>query len=108
MELRASPKLAELCCRRLTFEQAHYQCRTTLGRPALHFFWPLFFCHWPTSRVSSTLYYGWLHFQGEQDTVLPAISKRGDRYLRSLLIHGARSALYYAACRHSRRSEWLG
>ena len=34
-------------------------------------------------------------------TVLLGISKRGDRYLRTLPIHGARSALYYAARRQS-------
>ena len=46
------------------------------------------------------------HSSGER-TVLLGISKRGDRYLRTLLIHGARSALYYAAPRYTRRSEWL-
>jgi len=46
------------------------------------------------------------HSSGER-TVLLGISKRGDRYLRTLLIHGARSALYYAARRRTRRSEWL-
>jgi transposase len=46
-------------------------------------------------------------YSSGERTVLLGISKRGDRYLRTLLIHGARSALYYAARRHSRRSEWL-
>src|ERR1700679_223806 len=43
--------------RRLTFEQADYQCRTTLGRPALHFFWPLLACHLPprSSRRPCTI-----------------------------------------------------
>ena len=34
------------------------------------------------------------------------ISKRGDRYLRTLLIHGARSALIAARRRTDRRSRW--
>jgi transposase len=46
-------------------------------------------------------------YSSGERTILLGISKRGDRYLRTLLIHGARSALYYAARRHSRRSEWL-
>ena len=39
-------------------------------------------------------------------TILGGISKRGDRYLRSLLIHGARAALRAAAKREDRRSRW--
>ena len=38
--------------------------------------------------------------------VLLGISKRGDRHLRALLIHGARSALYRAGRRSDRRSRW--
>ena len=38
--------------------------------------------------------------------VLLGISKRGDRYLRTLLIHGARSALHRAGRRKDRRSRW--
>ena len=34
------------------------------------------------------------------------ISKRGDRYLRTLLIHGARSALCRVERRTDRRSVW--
>ena len=34
------------------------------------------------------------------------ISKRGDRYLRALLIHGARAALRVAPRREERRSRW--
>ncbi|MCY3639996.1 MAG: IS110 family transposase [Gammaproteobacteria bacterium] len=37
---------------------------------------------------------------------LLGISKRGDRYLRCLLIHGARAALRAAARRDDRRSRW--
>ena len=37
---------------------------------------------------------------------LLGISKRGDRYLRTLLIHGARSALQVAPRRTDRRSRW--
>jgi hypothetical protein len=36
--------------RRLTLEQADYQGCTTLGRPTLHFFWPLILCHLPPRR----------------------------------------------------------
>ena len=39
-------------------------------------------------------------------TMLGGISKRGDRYLRSLLIHGARAALRVAPRREDRRSRW--
>ena len=39
-------------------------------------------------------------------TVLGGISKRGDRYLRALLIHGARAALRVAPRRTDRRSRW--
>jgi transposase len=46
------------------------------------------------------------HSSGER-TVLLGISKRGDRYLRTLLIHGARSALYRAERKHDFRSEWI-
>ena len=38
--------------------------------------------------------------------VLLGISKRGDRHLRTLLIHGARSALRFAARHPDRRSRW--
>ena len=39
-------------------------------------------------------------------TRLLSISKRGDRYVRCLLIHGARAALRTAARREDRRSGW--
>ncbi len=39
-------------------------------------------------------------------TVLGAISKRGDRYLRTLLVHGARAALRTAAQHQDRLSRW--
>ena len=39
-------------------------------------------------------------------TTLLGISKRGDRYLRTLLIHGARSAIRVAPRRTDRRSCW--
>jgi transposase len=35
------------------------------------------------------------------------ISKRGDSYLRKLLIHGARSVLRHTARRHDRKSQWV-
>ena len=34
------------------------------------------------------------------------ISKRGDRYIRCLLIHGARAALQHAGRHQDRRSRW--
>jgi transposase len=47
------------------------------------------------------------HSSGQR-TVLLGISKRGDRYLRTLLIHGARAALRYARHKRDRRSVWIG
>jgi transposase len=47
------------------------------------------------------------HSSGER-TILLGISKRGDRYLRTLLIHGARSALRSASHKRDRRSLWIG
>lgn len=38
--------------------------------------------------------------------LLLGISKRGDPYLRTLLIHGARAALRYSTHRDDRRSRW--
>jgi transposase len=38
---------------------------------------------------------------------LRGISKRGDRYLRTLLIHGARSVLRYAVGKTDVQSRWL-
>jgi len=38
---------------------------------------------------------------------LLGISKRGDTYLRKLLIHGARSALRFADRKQDRRSRWV-
>jgi transposase len=40
-------------------------------------------------------------------TVLLGISKRGDRYLRTLLIHGARSVVYRAEGKSDARSLWI-
>ena len=42
---------------------------------------------------------------GGKPTLL-GISKRGDRHLRTLMIHGARAALRTAAKRDDRRSRW--
>jgi len=39
--------------------------------------------------------------------VLLRISKRGDRYLRSLLVHGARSVVIQAAKKDDRLSRWI-
>lgn len=40
-------------------------------------------------------------------TVLLGISKRGDRYLRTLLIHGARSVVRRASQKQDKRSLWI-
>jgi transposase len=40
-------------------------------------------------------------------TVLLGISKRGDRYLRSLLVHGARSVVRLADNKHDKLSGWI-
>lgn len=40
--------------------------------------------------------------------VLLGISKRGDTYLRTLLIHGARSVLYAAQRKRKEMDEWMG
>ena len=40
-------------------------------------------------------------------TVLLGISKRGDRYLRSLLIHGARAVVRLAANKDDKLSRWI-
>ena len=41
------------------------------------------------------------------ETRLLGISKRGDRYLRKLLIHGARATLRFAGVKTDRRSQWM-
>jgi transposase len=46
------------------------------------------------------------HSSGQR-TVLLGISKRGDRYLRTLLIHGARAAARVAARKRDARSVWV-
>jgi len=40
-------------------------------------------------------------------TKLSGISKRGDRYVRTLLIHGARAALKYCDKKTDKRSLWI-
>jgi len=46
------------------------------------------------------------HSSGGKDRLL-GISKRGDAYLRSLLIHGARSTLWRAKHKEDRLSRWM-
>jgi len=46
------------------------------------------------------------HSSGGKNRLL-GISKRGDGYLRTLLIHGARSVLIRVACKSDARSRWL-
>lgn len=46
------------------------------------------------------------HSSGNKDRLL-GISKRGDAYLRCLLIHGARAAVYAAKSKDDRLSQWV-
>ncbi len=46
------------------------------------------------------------HSSGGKDRLL-GISKRGDRQLRSLLVHGARSVVRHAKCKEDRLSRWV-
>jgi transposase len=46
------------------------------------------------------------HSSGGKERLL-GISKRGDAYLRSLLVHGARSAIYAARNKEDRLSQWM-
>jgi len=46
------------------------------------------------------------HTTGDRPVLL-GISKRGDRYLRTLLIHGARPAIRWMEGKDDRRSRWL-
>lgn len=46
------------------------------------------------------------HSSGSR-TLLLGISKRGDSYLRTLMIHGARSVVYRAAKKTDKRSKWI-
>ncbi|ACL06872.1 Transposase [Desulfatibacillum aliphaticivorans] len=46
------------------------------------------------------------HSSGGKDNLL-GISKRGDRYLRSLLVHGARSTVRAAANKDDQLSQWI-
>lgn len=46
------------------------------------------------------------HSSGGKETLL-GISKRGDRYLRSLLVHGARSVVRHAVNKEDRLSRWI-
>ncbi|RLJ22647.1 IS110 family transposase [bacterium endosymbiont of Escarpia laminata] len=46
------------------------------------------------------------HSSGGKDRLL-GISKRGDRYLRSLLVHGARSVIIHAVNKDDKLSRWV-
>ncbi len=46
------------------------------------------------------------HSSGGKDRLL-GISKRGDAYLRSLLVHGARFVIYAARGKEDRLSQWV-
>src|SRR5215813_9259302 len=47
------------------------------------------------------------HSNTGNKTVMLPITKRGSRYLRTLLVHGARSTLYHARRKTDPRSRWL-
>ncbi|HLG19650.1 MAG TPA: IS110 family transposase [Bdellovibrionota bacterium] len=47
------------------------------------------------------------HSSGGKDRLL-GISKRGDKYLRTLLVHGARAVLRHHKTRRDHLGEWLG
>ena len=46
------------------------------------------------------------HSTGGKERLL-GISKRGDSYLRQLLVHGARTTLRWVGCKPDRRSQWM-
>ena len=46
------------------------------------------------------------HSSGNKNKLL-GISKRGDCYLRKVLVHGARATLYRAKNKDDRRSQWI-
>jgi len=46
------------------------------------------------------------HSSGNKHLML-GISKRGDNYLRILLVHGARSVVYRAQAKTDKRSTWI-
>jgi transposase len=46
------------------------------------------------------------HSSGAKQTLL-GISKRGDRYLRSVLVHGARAVVARAGTKQDRLSRWI-
>ena len=47
------------------------------------------------------------HSNTGDKTVMRGITKRGNRYLRTLLIHGGRSAVYAARRHTDPRAVWL-
>ena len=46
------------------------------------------------------------HSTGGKERLL-GISKRGDSYLRKLLVHGARTTIRWVGCKTDRRSQWI-
>ena len=48
----------------------------------------------------------WQHSSGGKSTLL-GISKRGDRYLRTPLVHGARSVIVRVLKRDDEKGSWL-
>ena len=57
--------------------------------------------------VSAALGLGPRQHSSGGKTVLLGISKRGDRYLRSLLVHGARAVVRQAGRRDDRLGRWI-
>jgi transposase len=61
----------------------------------------------PSAHESATCACGDIqHWSGGRSLLL-GISKRGDRYLRTLLIHGTRATLRFAARKRDPRSRWI-
>ena len=66
----------------------------------------------PTAFKNGRQLAAWLGLVPRQDSsgdrqVLLGISKRGDRYLRTLLIHGARAVVWRAGAKTDARSQWI-
>ena len=58
-------------------------------------------------HLSAYLGLGPGHSNSGNKTVMLPITKRGNRYVRTLLVHGARATLYHARKKADPRSLWL-
>jgi transposase len=66
----------------------------------------------PSTFKNGRAFSAWLGLVPKQSSsgnkqMLLGISKRGDKYLRSLLVHGARSVVYRANSKSDKRSIWI-